>query len=256
MAQSVHYSSTQYACHYLYRLYVQHIRPAKFNRFQEQRGSQSSDDYSCHVFDEHRCIFVHIPKSAGVSVSRSLFGNLAGAHQSLKKYRIMFAPKEFSEYFKFTFVRNPWDRLVSAFFFLKNGGLTASDKRWSNKNLSAYPDFDAFVRNGIQQKNIRSFAHFRPQCDFICLKRKQPGVDFIGYFENLRADFAHVAQRLNLNSTLLEFNRTPYRKKDYREYYTDETRQIVARFYADDIEMLGYSFDNSTLPAMLAARHH
>jgi hypothetical protein len=168
----------------------------------------------------------------------------------------MFGPREFSEYFKFSFVRNPWDKLVSAFHFLKKGGLTVSDKKWSDKNLSPYADFDAFVRNGIQRKEIRAFPHFRPQSDFICLSRGKPGVDFLGYFENLEEDFSYVCRRLNVNPPLLELNRNLSRKKDYRDYYTDETRRIVARFYADDIEMLGYSFDNSTLPAMLAARRH
>ena len=255
MVQKLNYPSHQYAWHCVYRLYLQAVRPAKFNRFQKQRAGRSSDDYSCRPFDEHRCIFVHIPKCAGVSVSKSLFHNLAGAHQSLKKYRIMFSPTEFSEYFKFAFVRNPWDRLLSAFFFLKNGGLTANDKRWSEENLSSYSDFESFVRNGIQRKDIRAFAHFRPQSDFICLKKQQPAVDFVGYFENLHDDFAYVCRKLNLNSRLIESNRSPL-KKNYQDYYTGEMRQIVARLYAEDIEMLGYSFDNSTLPAMLAARRH
>jgi len=254
MAHQPYYPLSQQWRHYLRRFRVQYFRPTKFQWLQEQRRLQSSDDYSCRPFDQHRCIFVHIPKCAGISICRSLFGNLAGAHQSIKRYEIMFAPHEFTDYFKFTFVRNPWDRLVSAFLFMKQGGITANDKIWSEKNLSEYPDFETFVRHGITRKNIRSFPHFRPQCEFICLKKDEPAVDFIGYFENLKADFARVCERLKLNAVLQELNRNATRKRDYRDYYTDETRQRVADAYASDIRVLGYSFDNSTLSATLARR--
>jgi hypothetical protein len=254
MAPKANYSSSQYAWHYFYRLYLQCLRPSKFHRFHEQRTRPMPDNHSCVPFDQHRCIFVHIPKCAGISVSRSLFGNVSGAHHTLKKFQIMFGPREFSEYFKFSFARNPWDRLVSAYHFLKKGGLTVCDKKWSDKNLAAYPDFDAFVRNGIQQKKILSFPHFRPQVDYICLAKNRSGLDFIGYFENLEKDFAYICEQIKVNTTLQELNRNSSRKRDYRDYYTPETRQIVERIYADDIELLGYSFDNYTLPAMLAAR--
>jgi hypothetical protein len=54
---------------------------------------------------------------------------------------------------------------------------------------------------------------------------------------------------------LMSLNRNPDRQRDYRQYYTGQTREIVARLYADDIRMLGYNFDNLSLPAVLAARN-
>jgi len=54
-------------------------------------------------FDRYQCIFVHIPKTAGVSICRSLFENLAGGHTTIAKYQIIFSKKEFDRYFKFTF---------------------------------------------------------------------------------------------------------------------------------------------------------
>ncbi|HYG24896.1 MAG TPA: sulfotransferase family 2 domain-containing protein [Verrucomicrobiae bacterium] len=229
------------------------MRPEKFASVQAQR-LPGSDDYSCRPFDEHRCIFVHVPKCAGISISKSLFGNLAGAHQSLRKYQIMFSPAEFASYFKFTFVRNPWDRLVSAYFFLKNGGITASDKAWSQRHLQQHDTFDSFVRNGITRREILKFPHFRPQTSFICLRPGLPGVDFIGFFENLAADFEIVRSRLQLQASLQNLNRTASRDKNFADCYSNETRAIVARVYQDDLAVLGYTFDNSTLPAMLARR--
>lgn len=254
MQSAARYPVSQRVWHYMRRFRVRYFRRSKFSRLQAQRSSQSEDEYSFRSFDEHRCIFVHIPKCAGISVCQSLFGNLAGAHQSLRQYQIIFSPSEFAEYFKFTFVRNPWDRLVSAFFFLKNGGLTANDKSWSARNLSPYPDFETFVRKGIRKKNILSFPHFRPQWSFICLQKERPAMDFIGYFENLEADFAFVRDKLKINSTLQERNRNSDRLREFGDYYTAETRQVVAEVYAADVRVLGYTFDNSNLPATLAQR--
>jgi len=230
--------------HNVRRLSFRCFRPEKFSGLQKKR----------EVLEKHRCLFVHIPKCAGISVCRSLFGDLTCGHLSLKRYQIMFGPQEFKDYFKFTFVRNPYDRLVSAFFFMKKGGMNKIDKEWAEKNLSTYDSFDAFVKAWVNPKNIRSALHFHPQCDYLCLVKDRPGVDFIGYYENLEADFQLISRKLKMDSSLLSMNRSPARGKDYREYYTDETRAIVGKVYADDLRLLGYTFDNSSLPHQLARR--
>ena len=64
-----------------------------------------------------------------------------------------------------------------------------------------------------------------------------------GYFENLSRDFAYICQTLKLDTSLKSLNRNPDRESDFRKYYTNETRDIVGQLYADDIRMLGYTFD-------------
>ncbi|HXT11718.1 MAG TPA: sulfotransferase family 2 domain-containing protein [Candidatus Angelobacter sp.] len=201
---------------------------------------------------KHKCIFVHIPKCAGASIRESLFGG-PGAHRTLAGYQTVLAPQLFADCFKFTFVRNPWDRVVSAFFYLKNKNMK-SNQQWAKKNLSPFQDFNAFVREWLTPENIWSYVFFRPQYHFICLNGKQPAVDFIGFFENLAPDFALIRERIKSPAKLAEKNRNPLRGQDYREYYSDETRGLVAEIYAEDIELFGYSFDNSSLPAQIAAR--
>src|SRR6185312_5282578 len=144
------------------------------------------------------------------------------------------------------------DRLVSAFFFLQKSDLERN-QRFARRNLSAFKDFDSFVRQWLTRKSIWSFTHFLPQHHFICIDQRL-GVDFVGFYENLAEDFAIVAKKINRPTALLEENRLGGRAKDYRQYYTDETRKIVADVYAEDIALLGYSFDNSSLPAQIAAR--
>ena len=71
--------------------------------------------------DEHRCVFIHIPKAAGTSLTKTLFA-APSRHLQYTEYERA-NPKKFKKYFKFTFVRNPYDRLFSAYSFLKKGGL-------------------------------------------------------------------------------------------------------------------------------------
>ena len=99
--------------------------PEQFDAFQQLRQLPPHADYGLAPFDQHRCIFVHVPKCAGVSISRSLFGSLVGTHIAMKSFQLIYTEEEFARYFKFAFVRNPWDRLVSAYRFLKRGGMTA-----------------------------------------------------------------------------------------------------------------------------------
>ena len=230
--------------HHFRRFNFRTFRPAKFTALQAKRAT----------FDQHQCIFVHIPKCAGISVVKSLFGDFDCGHTSLLRYQIMFAPEEFRRYFKFTFVRNPFDRLVSAYFFMQKGGLNEKDRRWAQRKLARFDSFEAFVKNWVTPFNVERALHFRPQTRFICLGRRPPALDFVGYLENIQADFALVAQKLGIQARLVEANRNTTRERDYRPYYTDETREIVARVYAKDLQVLGYTFDNADLKARLAHR--
>lgn len=235
--------------HDLRRLGFALIRPRRFRRLQARRRTANADGYSYRPFDENRCIFVHIPKTAGVSVSQSLFGNLAGGHDSIATYRLVFPYREFSAYFKFAFVRNPWDRLLSAYNFLRGGGMYEGDRAWAERYLSPYADFNDFVERGLRSKEVINRAHFMPQYRFLC----PPGsrrilVDFVGYFEDLEEDFAYVRSRIPGSS------RQPLGRRntaggrggiDYRDCYTLRTRGIVGEVYRHDIALLGYDFDGS-----------
>lgn len=194
-------------------------------------------------FDEHRCIFVHIPKTAGVSVAKSLFGNLAGGHTRIATYQRIFSPEDFHSYFKFTFVRNPWDRVVSAYTFLKSEAITSWNLDWAKEHLDQFDRFEDFVLRWVTPENITKGSHFDLQSGYACDSEGNLAVDFVGRFETLADDFRLVADKLGVMSKLPRLNASKHR--DYRSYYDDRTAAIVERVYQQDIKLFGYGFDNA-----------
>ena len=171
------------------------------------------------------------------------------------EYTFAFSPAELKALFKFTIVRNPWDRLVSAYLFLKAGGVNDSDRRWSEKHLSRFGDFEEFVLRWVTPANVGRSLHLRPQVEFLCRPaRDVPLVDYVGYFENLQADFAAIVTKLGIEATLAKINTTATRRDDYRSYYSGRTREIVQQVYRDDIAAFGYDFDNADLDSVLRRR--
>lgn len=173
-------------------------------------------------------------------MAKSLFGYLP-YHYTAIDYRVIFGRKTFNKYFKFAFVRNPWDRLYSAYRYLKSGGWDEKDKAWAESRLSQYDDFPTFVKNWVTPENVKKHLHFRPQCYFICDSRRQLLIDYIAYFETINQDFDFLCKRLGINASLGVHNANP--GKNYRDIYDQESREIVAKVYDMDIKYFGYDFD-------------
>lgn len=189
-----------------------------------------------HHANRCNCIFIHIPKSAGTSVARALF-DAQSRHVRYLEYEKA-NPWKFRRYFKFTFVRNPWDRLVSTFFFLKSGGLNPLDAAFAEQYLSHYCDFSDFVMQGLNSDEVQHWVHFRPQSWFVCDPGGNLKVDFVGHFETLSEDFGYVARRLGLDRALPRSNASNH--QHYRTYYDEKTWSVVAKTYQSDIELFGY----------------
>jgi len=222
------------------------IVPGRFKELQDLRRADISAEGSLRPFDEHRCIFVHVPKAAGVSISKGLFGCLGGSHMDIGLYQVVYSKREFDDYFKFTFVRNPWDRLLSAYSFLRSGGMHEADKRWAQANIVGYPTFEDFVLNWVSEENVLTYVHFVPQYRFVCAPfSRDLLVDFVGHYEHLARDFEYVRSRLDLDGVdLPHHNGGPEatRRADFRHHYTSEMRRVVERVYQVDLDLFGYSF--------------
>ena len=200
------------------------------------------------ISHRHHCIFTHVPKTAGKSMlakfglpmlARDYDGALEYVEQAYGHQRLAdLCQHPAFGYFKFAFVRNPWDRLVSAFFYLDAGGCNGFDQALRQKHLARYSgDFSAFVHELDLHVDV---LHFRPQCDWLCDTEGRLLTDFIGRHETLHEDFTTVAERLKLGPELPCLNASCHRP--YREYYDHDTRMIVRHVYRRDIDTFSYQF--------------
>lgn len=191
------------------------------------------------AYDQHRAIFIHIPKTAGTSVGEVLFPGNRSTHYRWDHYQ-SYCANRFQSYFKFTFVRNPFDRLVSAYVYLNQGGKSATnaDRRFYQRYLSPYRSFEQFVHEGLSNPTIRQWGHFAPQSQFIAASDGTIMVDFVGRVEQLDQDFQTVAEKLKIKAKLKHVNAT--KRKHYSEYYDAQTEQIVREHYATDLHLFNY----------------
>jgi len=203
------------------------------------RSTQANPN-SLQVFEQCKCIFVHIPKTAGLSIVRSLFQDLPGhTHRSALLYRYIFG-KTYNQMFKFAFVRNPWARTLSAYNYLKEGGRAEKDKAFKAEVLVQFTDFTDFVIHWLTKKNCNKCVHFIPQYRWLCDLRGKLIVDFVGRIEQIDTDYEYIRARVGFGDELIHINKS--QNVDYHQFYTEETRAIVEKVYKKEITLFRYSF--------------
>jgi hypothetical protein len=197
---------------------------------------------------QKRFLFVHIPKTAGNSIQSVLrdysedqlvalrkeqdgierFG-LRNAkykikkHSKLSEYYDALGDEQFRNLYKFTCVRNPWDRMVSYYFTP-----TQKTETWNRKKFRETISKAVSVADYLRLHNGEeaSFAN----------------VDYIMKFENLVDDFRAVCEAINISPpTLPQYNRSS--REHYSKYYDDELRELVSARFAPEIERFGYTFE-------------
>lgn len=200
--------------------------------------------------DKQRLILVPVPKVGGNSLIAALYG-LEGARELDRtpqhKPALLFKfadPVRFADYFKVAFVRNPWDRLVSAYTFLDAGGKHGVDAQWSDRYISPNGNFASFVKRlahdqGFGAAVMRS-PHFIPQHRFVCDDTGANNMDFLGRYERLAEDFQRLRDQIGSDADLPRENIGDH--APYRDYYNDETTALVREIYARDIALFGYEF--------------
>jgi len=153
---------------------------------------------------------------------------------------------QWDNHFKFTVVRNPWARLLSAYTnkirdyrSMEDNELRAIKYGTNNmhKKYGHINSFTEFVHNIHETDMIGLDGHIKLQTDMLPLDK----IDFIGKLENIHNDFNTICDNINIPRVEpMHMNRTNHRH--YTEYYDDELRDMVAEKYAKDIEVLGYKF--------------
>jgi len=144
-------------------------------------------------------------------------------------------------YFKFTFVRNPFARLVSCYESKYHTDLERYKKRFDFRdylNGYLYKDegFDEFVRKVCALPYRLMDRHFRSQYDLI-YNAAGTQFNYIGHFESIEEEFSTIQNKYRLRP-LPHLNRVG--TDDWMNYYTAETADLVYKTFRDDIEAFGY----------------
>ena len=149
--------------------------------------------------------------------------------------------KNLSDYYTFAFVRNPFDWLVSLFFWL------TQNKDHDMSEFAKEIGFDGFVHYlDKPEKETRLFKHGsgwifkRPLKTFVTDEDGNIIVDFVGKVENIQEDYDHVCKQIGIENKLSHYNKSVH--PPYRDCYTEETKKIVEEIYKDDLEFFGYEF--------------
>jgi len=208
-----------------------------------------------------KCIFIEVPKTASTSI-RKVLGFSVRPHLDIKEIKQemingwpfnkgnglsgklyvfnKFIPlsirkkkveDKFNTYYKFGFVRNPWDRVVSLYF--RKEGIRMSDKM-------SFEEFVVWIQNS-SDTCIHASVH-KNQLDWFTDENGKVIVDFIGKFENINEDYQIVKNKLGIDKQLPHVNKSTLKKKHYTEYYSFKTKDIIAKKFKVDIEYFGYKF--------------
>jgi len=204
------------------------------------------------VSTAHKFVFAAIPKTGTHSVRRALrdhmspedweqvglfvqraspiaeLSRIGHGHIALAQLKPHMAPEDFASFFKFAFVRNPFDRFVSyASFITREVGHFDRDPQKVMRFFLANPPWNHIL--------------FRPQHEFVTDEGGNLLTDFIGRVETMQQSYDEIAQRIGIPTAALDVVNSS-RRSDYRQYYDQSLIDGVAKLYARDLELFGYEF--------------
>lgn len=193
----------------------------------------------------NKCIYIHIPKAAGTSLNKAIYGRTLG-HYTADEIQSRF-PKLFGKAFVFSFVRNPWDRVLSAYRFAKVGKTDSMGMyRPEQYQIPEFDSFERFLFEWLAKEDMNKIDFvFQPQSKFVLGKDGKILVDYIGKVESLNEDIKRVESVLGKVINVGRENTTSI-KSDYRSaYVNDDMIELVRSLYHDDATQFDYTFDKS-----------
>jgi len=182
-------------------------------------------------------IFVHIPKSAGVAINTALYNRPLGHFFATDIQKVI--PNAFDTLLTFGVVRNPLDRLVSAYRFAKSGGTSQMGiKNPNNYHIKEFRSFDTFVSEWLVNQNLSDVdGIFKPQYFYLCDQDKII-VDHVIYFENLDHDIQFISKQIGRKINLTHLNKSVL---DNISNINFDTINLVKKIYAKDYQIFNYS---------------
>ncbi|HMA63194.1 MAG TPA: sulfotransferase family 2 domain-containing protein [bacterium] len=199
---------------------------------------------------EQNIIFVHIPKTAGNSITRALseadpidnekrkHSPKIAKHAKAFEIKYLLGKKIWNSYFTFSFVRNPWDLMVSSYNWWKQKGAKRVKRYRKVARKIENMEFNDFMRSKYGRYMINE--RYGNYYDWLS-ENGEIIVDFIGKVESIDKDWQKICEINNLEHIEMpHINKS--KRTDYRKYYNSETREIVGRRFHKSIEKFDYSF--------------
>lgn len=223
------------------------------------------------ISDKYKYIFIGIPKTATASIRTVLCAMesrydtlfyLPPGHKDTINHatalQIMSLNKEiWSKFFKFAFVRNPWDRVVSWYMYRRNKNTTPTKgefEKWLLQDYDKCVEHEANAlllykeakKKVVPLNAIKNYKinYMLPCLDWITDDQGKIMVDYVGKFERLAKDWKVVCGRIGINAQLPMTNVT--NTTHYSMFYTKETERIIADRFKKDIEAFGYKFERKS----------
>lgn len=189
------------------------------------------------IIKEDKLFFIHIPKTAGTSIEKAINGEnnpLWGRHFTFEKFCSY--PKKYDpkDYFIFTVVRNPWDRIYSCFLFTKF--LKKESTFWCNS-------FEEYLKF-VESHDVKSNQTQHIINDFNYWAGGIENLDHVIRFENLESDIIPIKEYLGRDFAIPHTNANPIRdpKISYKLEYTRYGVDLIREKYRQEIELFDYSF--------------
>ena len=231
------------------------------------------------IFKEEKALYVHINKTAGSSVEIAFgYQPQEKQHEIAKEF---IESGEWDKNFTFTFVRNPWDRLVSWFLWMNRtrfwydgmpsfdglptfsprgvnfGGHPSVNENWY---LALKDEFKIFVKKIEDTHDTSMYSNMLKdghkgrwvanQTEWIKNDKGKIKLNFIGRFENLQKDFNKLCKKIKKQPCKLLEAKKLHKRPHYSQFYDLKTRRMVAELYEDDIKYFKYKFEKAQMSSV------
>jgi len=176
-------------------------------------------------------VYIHIPKTGGTTIEKIFFNkNSSSEHIIITEY------SNYYDYFIFSFVRNPYTRIISVYNYFINGG----NKSLGDKNII---NRDVDINNFLKEYNETNLKFLKTQYSYL---QDSKNIDFVGRYENFDNDLKQICNSTNTNFIDVHYRVTPY--KDYS--IEPEFIDMISSIY--DIDFIKFNYKKIKIDAKIS----
>lgn len=204
------------------------------------------------VIENKKIVHVHIPRTGGSSFYRMINAeekdityryiknNIQEGHYTASEIKKCIGDDKFDKFFKISFVRNPWDRIISL-YEVRDGRLLGVSKTTNNFEYYLSDLKEKF--DNMRDYSHPDFCHYISMCEYLTNKSDDLLVDYVGRFENFNSDIKVIFDKLGYGNVPQKHVYKSNRKENYKDYYNNKTIKIVGDLYHNDLIKFNYKYE-------------